>query len=96
MGKTVAELAELAYQFALGGMDLIKDDHGLTNQPFCPYEQRVAACAEAVQRANQQTGKHCLYVPNVTSPANQIWKRVEYAKRNGGRCLIDSPWLNWF
>ena len=31
-GAVVMELADLAYQFALGGMDIIKDDHGLSDQ----------------------------------------------------------------
>ena len=61
MGLSVADLAELAYRFALGGIDLIKDDHGLTNQSFCPFEERVCRCAEAVARANRQTGRRCLY-----------------------------------
>ena len=50
MGLSATDLAELAYRFALGGIDLIKDDHGLTNQPFCPFEERVRRCAEAVAR----------------------------------------------
>jgi ribulose-bisphosphate carboxylase large chain len=32
MGSTVAALAEMAYAFAKGGIDIIKDDHGLANQ----------------------------------------------------------------
>jgi len=32
MGLTNKELAELASKFALGGIDIIKDDHGLANQ----------------------------------------------------------------
>jgi hypothetical protein len=32
MGLSADELADLAYRFALGGIDIIKDDHGLANQ----------------------------------------------------------------
>ncbi len=96
MGRTVAELAELAYQFALGGIDVIKDDHGLTNQPFCPFQPRVQACAEAVANANQQTGKHCIYVPNITAPMSQIWDRVYYAKQQGAGGLLIAPGLTGF
>jgi ribulose-bisphosphate carboxylase large chain len=41
MGKSATELAKIAYYFALGGVDVIKDDHGLSNQPFCPYGNEV-------------------------------------------------------
>jgi ribulose-bisphosphate carboxylase large chain len=31
----------MAHACALGGIDIIKDDHGLSDQPFCRYEERV-------------------------------------------------------
>jgi ribulose-bisphosphate carboxylase large chain len=96
MGKPVAELATLAYQFALGGVDIIKDDHGLTNQPFCPFNERVQACSEAVHRANQQTGKHCLYAPNITAPYHQLRERAIYARATGAGALLIAPGLTGF
>ena len=68
MGLSAADLADLAYQLALGGVDIIKEDHGLTDQPFAPFAERVPRCAEAVARANHETGYRCLYAPNVTAP----------------------------
>ena len=67
MGLPAKEIAELAYKIALGGIDIIKDDHGLSNQPFSPYRERVERCVEAVARANQRTGLHSIYLPNVTA-----------------------------
>ncbi|MCY2924911.1 MAG: RuBisCO large subunit C-terminal-like domain-containing protein, partial [Planctomycetota bacterium] len=66
MGLSAADLAELAYRFALGGLDMIKDDHGLADQSFSPFEERITLCAAAVARANKETGGHCDYYPNVT------------------------------
>ena len=37
MGLSAVDLADLAYQLALGGVDIIKEDHGLTDQPFAPF-----------------------------------------------------------
>jgi len=96
MGKSPTEIAQLAYDFALGGVDIIKDDHGLTNQPFCPYEERVKACAEAVAKANEKTGKNGIYVPNITAPTTEIRQRVEYAKRQGAGGLLIAPGLTGF
>lgn len=93
MGLSPRELAELAYQFALGGIDLIKDDHGLADQPFCRFEERVRRVSDAVNRANRQTGLRCLYLPNVTAPVDQIIDRAILAKEAGtGGCLV-SPGL---
>jgi len=96
MGKTPEQIAELAYSFALGGVDVIKDDHGLTNQSFCQFEQRVTLCAQAVQRANDKTGKNCVYAPHVTAPSTEIKARVAYAKQAGAGALLIAPGLTGF
>ena len=96
MGLSASELAELAYQFALGGIDIIKDDHGLTDQVFAPFEQRVALCTEAVHRANQETGQHAIYVPNVTSSYHNLIKRAHWAKQAGAGGLLLAPGLTGF
>lgn len=96
MGKSPAELAELAYRFALGGIDLIKDDHGLTDQPFCPYRERARACADAVARANAHTGKKSLYVPNITAPVPAIAERARFARDAGAGGLLIAPGLTGF
>ncbi len=96
MGLTPQHLANLAYACALGGMDLIKDDHGITDQPFCRFEERVMLCAEAVARANRETGLSCLYVPNVTGPADQILARARFASEAGAGGIMISPGLTGF
>jgi ribulose-bisphosphate carboxylase large chain len=96
MGLTAPQLAEIVYEMALGGMDLIKDDHGLGDLPFSPFRERVGRCVEAVMRANRQTGFHCAYVPNVTGPADQIRERALFAARAGAGGLLVLPGLTGF
>ncbi|MEW6744062.1 MAG: RuBisCO large subunit C-terminal-like domain-containing protein [Planctomycetota bacterium] len=96
MGLSPHELARLAYQFARGGIDIVKDDHGLANQPFCPFEERVKRCVEAVGKATSETGERVLYAPNVTSPADQLAARAHFAKREGAGALLISPGLMSF
>jgi ribulose-bisphosphate carboxylase large chain len=96
MGMSARELAGLAYQFALGGIDIIKDDHGLTDQGFAPFEERVRACAEAVERANRETGQQSIYVANVTAPYGEVIQRARFAKENGARGLLIAPGLVGF
>ena len=91
MGLAPADLAELAYRFALGGIDLIKDDHGLTNQTFSPFEERLARCTEAVAKANRQTGMKSLYLPNVTASPAEMIRRARLARQAGAGGLLVCP-----
>jgi ribulose-bisphosphate carboxylase large chain len=96
MGLTANQLAEIVYKMALGGIDLIKDDHSLGDLPFSPFRERVERCVEAVTRANRQTGFHCAYLANVTGPADQIRGRAAFAAKAGARGLLLSPGLTGF
>jgi ribulose-bisphosphate carboxylase large chain len=96
MGLSCRELADLAYQFALGGMDMIKDDHGLTDQCCSPFEERVRRCAEAVARANRETGGRSIYVANITAPHKDVMKRAGIAKDAGACGLMVAPGIVGF
>jgi len=96
MGLSCSELADLAYQFALGGMDMIKDDHGLTDQCCSPFTERVKRCADAVRRANRETGNASLYIANVTAPNSEVRKRAKIAKDAGAGGLMVAPGLVGF
>ncbi len=91
MGLNPGHLADMAYQCALGGIDMIKDDHGLTDQIFASFEERVYRCVEAVEKANSKTGRRCIYIPNITAPADKILLRAKIAKGLGAKGLIVSP-----
>ncbi len=93
MGLPAATLADIAYRFALGGVDLIKDDHGLANQSFTPFRERVERCAEAVARANRETGGHCLYLPNISGPFDAVIENARFAKQAGAGGFLVSPGL---
>lgn len=91
MGLSPRELADLAYRFALGGIDMIKDDHGLSDQSFCPFDERVERCSEAVAKASEKTGRNCLYFPNITGPIEQVLIRAKKAKNAGAGGVVISP-----
>lgn len=96
MGLNAQELADMVYKFALGGLDIIKDDHGLMDQHFSPFKERVDRCVEAVDKANRETGLKCQYMPNVTAPAEQVLERARYAKNAGAGSLLICPGLIGF
>ncbi len=96
MGLSAEELATLAYKFARGGIDLIKDDHGVTNQVTAPFGERVTRCAEAVRRANRETGGHSVYVANVSGDFEEVFSRAVLARDAGAGGLLAAPGLLGF
>lgn len=93
MGLPAGELAEQAYQFALGGIHIIKDDHGLGNQPFAPFRERVPLCVQAVERANRETGGSARYAPSINSCGEQFFEDARWAKAEGAGALLVAPGL---
>jgi ribulose 1,5-bisphosphate carboxylase large subunit-like protein len=64
-GLSVEEVAEKAYQAALGGCVLMKDDEKMMNPAYCPLEPKVKAVAAALRRAEDQTGTRMIYCPHL-------------------------------
>ena len=96
MGLSAEDLAEMAFNLALGGIDIIKDDHGISDQKFSPFQKRVELCSDAVNRANNETGHNCIYMSNITSPADQLHNRATFACDAGAGGLLIAPGLVGF
>jgi len=88
LGLSTARLATLAYQLAFAGIDIIKDDHSLVDQPTAPFRERVARCQEAVTRANDETGGNAQYFPNVTGAPPDLTDRAGFARQVGCRGVV--------
>lgn len=96
LGLSARQLADQAYQYALGGIDVIKDDHSLGNQLFAPFEQRVSLCSEAVNKANGETGFACRYFPSLTASPEQMISSAILAYNCGAGGLLVSPGIVGF
>ena len=92
-GSSVEQLAALCETFALAGLDIIKDDHGIADQPYAPFSQRLAACQAAVERAQQKTGKEALYAPNLLGTPRAIMERAQRAREAGIKVVLVVPML---
>jgi ribulose-bisphosphate carboxylase large chain len=93
MGLGPEALAELAHTFARAGLDVIKDDHGLADHPFCRFEDRIRACQTAIDSVAADTGHRALYVPNLTGTPRAIFRQLELAADVGVGAAMLSPML---
>lgn len=88
VGLNPKDTARVAYEAALGGLDLIKDDETLTNQTFCPLFDRLEAVMDALDRAKDETGKQVLYAVNVTTGGDRIVELAHKAVAAGANMLM--------
>ena len=91
-GSSVPELAAIAGAFARAGGDLVKDDQNLTDD-FPAFRSRVLACGEAVDRANQTTGRRCLYLPHAGARAEELERFVEFVAEAGLPGVLICPMI---
>lgn len=96
MGTPNETLANMCAAYTRGGVDVIKDDHGITNQNFSDFKDRVACCAAQVNSVNAQNGTNTLYAANVSADGVEVLERAHYAKSVGATALMVAPSLIGF
>ena len=92
-GSSPQQLAALARTFALAGIDVIKDDHGIANQAYSPFAKRVPAVQQAVTKANQETGGHTIYAPTFSGGPRALAEQTRIAKECGVKMALVAPML---
>lgn len=92
-GLSAERLASLAYTLAEAGVDVIKDDHGLADQAYAPFEARVHAVQEAIERAADATGHQAIYAPSVVGSPRFVTRQVQTARDAGARAILLAPSL---
>ena len=95
-GLPPERLGLLAERFAGGKIDYIKDDHGLADQPYSRFGDRVRACAAGVARAVQATGHPTRYVPSLSGNLNAMRQQIGLARDLGLDCVLLAPLIAGF
>lgn len=88
VGMTPQQLASLAYEIAAGGLHIVKEDQGIANQTWAPFTERVPRVAEAVHRANEDTGGRTIYLPCVNGSAAGFSEQLQFARREGAHGVM--------
>lgn len=82
-GLSPARLAVIAERFARGGIDFIKDDHGLADQAYSPFAERVAAIAKAVGQTH--------YVPSLSGNLDRLRHQIDVTRTHGIDTVLIAP-----
>jgi ribulose-bisphosphate carboxylase large chain len=91
VGLDSEELARRCTELVLGGIDILKDDHSLADQPWAPFSERVVRCQRAVDEANASGGGTSLYVPHLSGPYEDLPRRAETLRELGCKAVMVHP-----
>ncbi len=88
VGLPPKETAEVAYEAAMGGVDLVKDDETLTSQEFNPLEERIVEVMDKLDKAKEETGHETFYACNVTADTEKAVERAKLVEDKGGNMVM--------
>jgi ribulose-bisphosphate carboxylase large chain len=86
-GLAADQLAALAKRFAQGGIDYVKDDHGLADQAYSPFAARVEAVAAALR------GSPTRYVPSLSGDLDAMRAQIALARGAGIDTVMVAPMI---
>src|SRR5262249_25748542 len=92
-GSSIEHLASLARTFALAGVDVVKDDHGIANQAPHPFAERVPAVQRAISEANRETGGNTLYAPTFSGGRHALLEQVRIVRDCAVKLALVAPML---
>jgi S-methyl-5-thioribulose 1-phosphate isomerase len=88
-GLPAHALAALAIALARGGIDYVKDDHGLADQAYSPFAARVEAIATALRRH----GSLSRYVPSLSGDLDSMRSQIAVARSVGIDTVMVAPMI---
>lgn len=80
--------ADLFYQAALGGCDIVKDDELLADASFNAVVDRVDRYMRMEKEAYNETGEHTLYTVNVTDSVPKVFENARRAVDVGANAIM--------
>ena len=90
-GLSADKLAALAARFAQGGIDYVKDDHGLANQAYSRFPARVEAIAAALRGLGQPSAQATRYVPSLSGDLDTMRAQIAIARDAGIDSVMVAP-----
>ncbi|MDN4523718.1 2,3-diketo-5-methylthiopentyl-1-phosphate enolase [Fictibacillus fluitans] len=73
---------------ALGGVDLVKDDEILFDNPLTPFEERIKTAKQVLAETEEETGHKTLYAVNLTGRTFDLKDKAKRAAELGASALL--------
>jgi ribulose-bisphosphate carboxylase large chain len=90
IGLTPEQTATLVQTLSEAGIDFIKDDELLSSSANSPFEKRVDAVMDVINRHADKTGKKIMYAFNISGDMDEMMQRYDKIVASGGTCAMIS------
>ncbi|WP_313892764.1 2,3-diketo-5-methylthiopentyl-1-phosphate enolase [Psychrobacillus sp.] len=88
IGRDIDYLAEQLREQALGGVDFVKDDEILFENPLTPFEKRITTGQKVLRQVYEETGHRTLYAVNLSGRTSELRTKAIRAKELGADALL--------
>lgn len=88
VGMDLKTYMQKASAVLLGGCDIVRDSHQLTDLPNNRFEERVKGVLALRHEAAKKTELPKLYFPNVTGAGDVVLKRTQFALQAGCKGVV--------
>jgi len=93
-GLSPAALAALARGFAQGGIDYVKDDHGLADQAYSPFAARLEAVTATLRSVDRPDGTAARYVPSLSGDLDTMRAQIGTSRGAGVDTVMVAPMIS--
>jgi 2,3-diketo-5-methylthiopentyl-1-phosphate enolase len=88
LGRDLNFLKEQLREQVLGGVDVIKDDEILFDNPLTPFEKRITAGKEVLRQVYEEQGARTLYAVNLSGRTFELKEKAKRAVELGADALL--------
>lgn len=88
IGRDLDFLSTQLREQALGGVDLVKDDEILFDNPLTPFESRITAGKRVLDDVYEETGHRTLYAVNLSGRTSDLRGKARKARELGADALL--------
>ncbi len=88
IGKELDYFSSQLRDQALGGIDIVKDDEILFDNPLTPFTKRIVKAKGVLDTVYQETGKRTIYAVNLSGKTFDLKDKAKRAKESGADLLL--------
>lgn len=88
VGMTPGDTAAIVEKLATAGIDFVKDDELMSATANSPFDERVDAIMQVINRHADKTGKKIMYAFNISGEIDEMLYRYDKIIKSGGTCAM--------